>query len=466
MAEEKLFDPYELRPEEIEEPPTSFVAIMKMIGPGLILASSIVGSGELIATTVLGAEQGYILLWLIIVSCVIKVVVQNELGRYAIGTGKTTLEAFDLIPGPRFGLGKKYPTVSWMVICWFIMVLFTMMQIGGMLGGISEVLHGYLPLSANANTSIVTWVWIINIITVFLLIGGKYSMVEKISMGLVVSFTILTVMCAFVLLKLPEYFSWSAVASGLAFRPPEGGLATAVAAFGITGVGATELVMYPYWCIEKGYARSAGPRDDSDAWTKRAFGWIRVMGVDVVNSMVIYTFATIAFYLLGAGVLHSMGVVPQGAEMVSTLSSIYTETLGGWSLPVFLVGAIAVLYSTVFASTAAQIRIYADFVGMLGVYDRTNYRLRLKVTRMFVVILMFIPSCYFMWVSEPVLMVKIGGIAQATMLPIIGFATLYLRYKQLPSRIVPKGWITLALWVSAFVMSVMMGYSVIQRMMS
>ena len=84
--------------------PRTLASIFRRIGPGLILASGIVGSGELIATTVLGAEVGYTLLWLIILSCFIKVVVQNELGRHAIGTGETTLEAFDRAPGPRLRL--------------------------------------------------------------------------------------------------------------------------------------------------------------------------------------------------------------------------------------------------------------------------------------------------------------------------------------------------------------------------
>ena len=450
------FNPYARKPEHIQEPPKSFGAILKLIGPGLILASSIVGSGELIATTVLGAEMGYTLLWLVIVSCIIKIVVQNELGRYAIGTGETTLEAFNHVPGPRF-------RVSWMVWCWFFMVMFTLMQVGGMLGGISEVMNRMLPLAANETTSITIWVWVINAITVVLLIGGRYAVVEKAAMAMVVTFTMLTVSCAVILLKLPQYFSWSEVLRGLSFQPPEGGLATAVAVFGITGVGATELVMYPYWCIEKGYARYAGPRDDSPAWVRRAFGWIKVMGVDVLNSMIIYTFATIAFYLLGAGVLHGMGLMPQGSDMIATLSNLYTETLGAWSLPLFLVGAVAVLYSTVFASTAAHCRVFADFVGMLGVYDRHNYALRLKATRIFVVILLFVPSMYFMFVKEPVLMVKIGGIAQASMLPLIGFSTLYLRHKRLPEKVAPKGWLTLALWISAGIMAIMMTYSVIER---
>src|SRR5213593_2906523 len=277
-------DPYRLLPENIAEPPKTFTAIFRRIGPGLILAGSIVGSGELIATTVLGAENGYTLLWLIIVSCVIKTVVQEELGRYAIGSGETTLEAFDHTPGPRL-------KVSWLVWMWAFMVMFTLMQIGAMLGGISEILNRVVP-----GFSIAVWVWILAGITIALLIVGRYSIVEKASLAMVVSFTVVTVLGAIVLLKLPQYFSWGALLQGLSFRPPKGGFVTAVAVFGITGVGATELVMYPYWCIEKGYARYSGARDDSPEWVSRAFGWIRVMGVDVVNCMVIYTFATIAFY--------------------------------------------------------------------------------------------------------------------------------------------------------------------------
>ncbi|MDE0102932.1 MAG: Nramp family divalent metal transporter [Bryobacterales bacterium] len=452
MAASAATDPYRLNPENVAPAPSALSGIVRLIGPGLILASSIVGSGELIATTVLGAENGYVLLWLIILSCLVKTVVQNELGRYAIGTGRTTLEAFNEVPGPRW-------RVSWLVWMWAAMVTFTLFQVGAMLGGIAEILNRTIP-----SVPITAFVWILAGLTVLLLIAGKYVIVEKVAMGLVVSFTALTVSCCFLLFKLPQYFDWGAVATGLTFRPPEGGMATAVAAFGITGVGATELVMYPYWCIEKGYAQYTGRREDSRAWTGRALGWIRVMGHDVIFSMVIYTFATIAFYFLGAGVLKGMGLVPEGSEMVRVLSTIYTETLGGWSLGLFMVGAFAVLYSTVFASTAAHCRVWADFVGMLGVYDRSDYSKRLRAIRTFVVVLLVVPCLYFMWIREPVLMVKIGGIAQAIMLPVIGGFALFLRYRRVPASILPKGWVTLMLWVSAVLMALLMGYSAIDRM--
>ena len=104
-----------------------------------------------------------------------------------------------------------------------------------------------------------------------------------------------------------------------------------------------------------------------------------------------------------------MGLMPQGSEMVKVLSNMYTETLGHWSLYLFLVGAFAVFYSTLFASTAAHCRMVPDFLAMLGVFDKNNYALRLRYTRIFAVVLLFVPAVYFMFLQAPVLMVKIGG---------------------------------------------------------
>ena len=58
-------------------------------------------------------------------------------------------------------------------------------------------------------------------------------------------------------------------------------------------------------------------------------------------------------------------------------------------------------------------------------------------------------------------MVKIVGVSQALLLPVVSLATIYLRYVHLPRAIVPKGWITLALWVTSLVIVVIMGFSVV-----
>ena len=155
-----------------------------------------------------------------------------------------------------------------------------------------------------------------------------------------------------------------------------------------------------------------------------------------------------------------MGVMPEGGEMVETLSNMYTETLGPGSRPLFLIGAAAVFYSTVFAGVASRSRMTADMLVLLGVYDRADYRKRLGYTRWLVVLYIAVPTAFFFLVREPVVMVKIAGLTEAAMLPVVGFATIYLRYRHLPGTIAPRGWITLALWVTSFIMLVMTCVSV------
>ena len=432
-------DPYVLSADAIEAPPASVGRAFGRIGPGMVLAASIVGSGELIATTTLGAQVGFAVLWIILVSCAIKPVVQAEFGRYTIATGDTGLEGFNRVPGPRAG-------VSWLVWVWAITVTLTLLQVGGMYGGVAQVLHLLVPA-----IPVNVWVGVCFAITLALLLGGGYERIERLAIVKVGIFTLLTVFAAVILLRRPEAVAPGDLASGLSLHLPTAGLATAIAVFGITGVGATELVMYPYWCVEKGYARFAGPRDRAD-WAARARGWIRVMHLDIVCSLVIYTMATVAFYLLGAGVLHKMGVVPADRDTVAVLSNIYTQTLGDWALWVFYAGAVITLYGTIFASTAAHARLFSDVVRIAGVYAREDAASRLRWRNRFVVALSVVPVLFYWFIRSPVQMVVAGGIAQALMLPLIGGAVIYLRYTRLPREIAPSVLTTLSLWVSTIVM--------------
>ena len=56
-------DPYALHPESIEVPAKTFLGALRRMGPALIIGAGVVGTGELMTTTVLGAENGYSLLW-------------------------------------------------------------------------------------------------------------------------------------------------------------------------------------------------------------------------------------------------------------------------------------------------------------------------------------------------------------------------------------------------------------------
>jgi manganese transport protein len=193
-------DPYQLRPEDVEEPPASFSRSLSRLGPGMVLAAAIVGSGELIATTTLGAQVGYAALWIILLSCVVKPVVQAELGRYTVASGETGLEGLNRVPGPRFG-------VSWLLWAWALMVLVSLVQVGGMFGGVAQVLNLLVPV-------VPVWLWVIALLglTQLLLLGGGYDRIERFALVKVGFFTLLTVLAAVVLTRMPQAFSWEQAA--------------------------------------------------------------------------------------------------------------------------------------------------------------------------------------------------------------------------------------------------------------
>ena len=441
-------NPYEFHADEITPPPRTFFATLRRIGPGLILSASIVGSGELIATTTLGAEVGYVALWIITLSCLIKPAIQSELGRYVIATGETGGEGLNKVPGPRIG------GVNWVVWAWVIMTFLSFFQVGAMFAGVAWVLNQLVPA-----ISVNIWVLLLLGVTLVILLGGHYGRIEKLATIKVGLFTMLTFLCALIMVRQPGSFSLEDLKAGFAFDLPKDGLVTAIAVFGITGVGASELFMYPYWCVEKGYARFAGPPDQSAGWQVRARGWIRVMNVDIIASMVIYCVATLAFYMLGAGVLHRAGLVPRGMDMIPVLSNMYTQTLGPWALWLFYVGAIATLYGTIFAATAGNSRALADTARLLGRFERNDYRARVTFINRFVWVALIIPVVLFFVFRSPVNMVKAGGVAQAAMLPILAIGALYLRYKRLPRSVAPNNLSTVLLWVAAITIIVAVGFS-------
>jgi manganese transport protein len=151
-------------------------------------------------------------------------------------------------------------------------------------------------------------------------------------------------------------------------------------------------------------------------------------------------------------VLHRMGIVPADRDTVQVLSNIYTQTLGGWALWIFYAGAVVTLYGTIFASTAAHARLFADVVRIGGGYSREDARSRLRWRNRFVIVLSILPVLFYWLLRSPVQMVVAGGVAQALMLPLIGSAAIYLRHRHLPQEIRPADGTTFLLWFSTLVM--------------
>lgn len=424
----------------IQDAPRDWRGILKQLGPGLIISAIIVGSGELIVTPKLGAQVGFIMLWFIILGCFIKVFVQIELGRFAVSRGMTTLEAMNSIPGPRL-------IVSWLCWLWVLMYVALIFQVAGMVGGLATVCElAGIKLSVNALAAGV------GLLTAVLLVIGRYKFVEVLSTAMVAVFVVCTLVAVGALQTTPYAITGSDIAAGLSFRLPAD-FTTAFAAFGIIGVGASELIYYPYWCLEKGYAKSVGPFEDTSAWRARANEWMRVMRIDAWVSFAIYTTTTIAFYLLGAAVLHDKGLVVANNKMIETLSHMYRETFGQWSYWMFLAGAFAVLYSTVFGATASNARLLADALQLFRIFKYRDGAQRLLAIKLACVGLPIAFTTVFVLVGEPVTLVFVGALAQALMLPFLAFAAVYFYYRRTDKALLPgKVWATF-LWFAALAMT-------------
>ncbi len=421
---------------EYKDPPKSFWGRFRYIGPSLILTATLVGSGELVITTLLGAELGFVALWIIIGTCVLKVALQETLGRFVVSAGETSLTTFDKLPGPRL-------VVGWAVWVWLAITLFTLLQLGGVVNVVGESVHLIFPvLSAEA------WGPICCGLGFLILISGRYKLVERVSVILVSIFSISIIFCALLIQTTDYAISAADVASGFQFQLPEsGGKALSVVA--AAGLSATELMYYAYWCLEKGYARFTGPNDGTEAWQARAQGWIRVMRLDCYFAMVIYTTTTIAFYFLGAAILHRTGEIPEQADVVATLSSIYTKTIGPGAFYIFVISAFFVLFSTLFVSIASNARLMPDCLRVFGLISLDDDRSRRLWVKTFVCVF---SALYVIGAFLPVgavMKMIVGFVGLGLMLPMICFAALYLRYRRLDPALRPSPIMDVWLWASA-----------------
>ncbi len=429
--------PVTTTPTGIRPAPTTFSGQLRHLGPGFILSAAIVGSGELIATTALGAKAGFVTFWIILVSCFVKVALQLEFGKNAIYTGLTTMQSLNRLAGWR--INGTHATI-WI---WLSLQTLKLLQMGGIVGGVALVLHMAIPA-----VPVNVWAIASAASAAILVYGGRYGWVEKGSLLMIMLFTAL-ILLSLLLLQYTAYaITGDQLAEGFTFRLPPAAVGVAIGAFGITGVGGDEIMYYNYWCIEKGYAVYTGPYENTPEWTERAKGWIRVMTLDALCSMVVYTTVTAAFYLLGASLLHESGQVPDGYAMVETLSRLFTVTLGPGAKVMFLIGAFFVLYSTLFTATASWARIFGDAFGQIGWMPYHDAPSRKKTIATLAWVFPAVWFLLFVFIKLPVLMILLGGAATSVLLLVVAWAAWQFRYRQLPANLTPSLGYNLWFWTS------------------
>ena len=425
----------------MQKAPKTFIERLKFIGPSVIVTGSVVGSGSIVMTPLLGAAAGFLLLWWLLLSMWSKPIIQAEISRYVVVTKKTFLEAFADMPGFKTTIQGK--TTSWLVWFMFLGVIPSIAGMGGLAGAVAEAGNTMLPL-----LSIEGWVVISCLLTWLLLYFGSYKSLEKTLLVMVLFFSFMTLIIAISMQSTEYQVSFTQISQGLTFSFPKEYLPLALAVFGFTGISYGEIMAYTYWCLEKGYANNSG--NDLEE-TKH---WIRTMQTDVWVTVFFITLGTLPFFFLGAGVLNNVPELQESlaissfwdVDVISSLQNMFSLVLGGWAKWLFIILAFFVLFSTLLSGTAAFTRTISDYLISMGLV-KEKIDTRRKLIKLIAFLIPFLSGLFYFILPNPITLLLIAGIWAAMGLPIVNIGALYLINK-LDPVLQPKIGTVIILWMS------------------
>ena len=421
--------------------PKTFKERLKFIGPSVIVTGSVVGSGSIVMTPLLGAAAGFLLLWWLLLSMWSKPIIQAEISRYVVVTRKTFLEAFADMPGFKTTIQGK--TTSWLVWFMFIGVIPSIAGMGGLAGAVAEAGNTMFPLLSTE-----VWVFISCLITWLLLYFGSYRSLEKTLLAMVLFFSFMTLIIALSMQSTEYQVNLNQISEGLSFSLPTEYLPLALAVFGFTGISYGEIMAYTYWCLEKGYA------EDTNNDIEEKKHWIKTMQTDVWVTVFFITLGTLPFFFLGAGVLNNVPELQESlatssfwdVDVISSLQNMFSLVLGGWAKWLFIILAFFVLFSTLLSGTAAFTRTISDYLISMGlVREKTDTRT--KLIKLIAFVIPFLSGLFYFILPNPITLLLIAGIWAAMGLPIVNIGALYLVNKLEPA-LRPKVSTKVILWVS------------------
>jgi Mn2+/Fe2+ NRAMP family transporter len=436
-----------------ERPPRRFsglAGLLTLIGPGIVVAGSVIGSGEVINTPLQAATFGFTLLWAVILSCFIKVFLQLEIGRYCLVYRRPTIEALSDCPGPRVR------GVSWLPLAYMAAYTISLLPAVGIVGGLAGLVQAVAPIGSEAPAGARIWAVLIILATALLLRTGIYGQLERLVALLVGGFCV-SVFIALALIQGTDYqITTSDLVSGLTGSlgaNPRAGAYAVISLMGALGTTANELFMYPYWVLEKGYGSDV-PAERNEVWLARIKPWIRGLHLDVAFATVVAAAVTVAFYLLGAAILYRQNVHPHGLAVVEQISAVFTSSYGRWSYAVYIAGAFCALYSTLIVVTAATARMWADLLGAMRLIDRRDGHVVNKTHRILQWICLAGMLAAFLAINEaPARLVIFGQFFSAVInMPLMMFGICWLAFHTDP-RVRMSRWAAVALVISVAVLT-------------
>ena len=282
--------------------PTARPQWFSIIAPGILLAATGVGAGDLLTASLAGSEAGLSLLWAVLAGCILKWTLSEGIARWQLATNTTLLE------GWIWRLGNW---IQWVFIAY--LGLFTLVVGGALMSACGVAASGFFLLGEPATSKII-WGALHSLAGYVLVRYGSFRLFEWL-MSVFIGIMFVTVILTAVLIQ-PD---WTAVARGLIPSIPATGDAQWLLAV-MGGVGGTvTLLSYGYWIREKG---------------RHGLDDVRICRLDLTAGYVVTALFGLAVMIIGSRV----EITNQGATLALDLAQQLGHILGAPGRWLFLAG--------------------------------------------------------------------------------------------------------------------------------
>lgn len=359
-----------------------------LIGPGLAVAATGVGAGDMIAAAVAGAQFGSLVLWAAVAGAVLKYALNEGIARWHLATGTSLIEGWARrLPRAVIGLFAGY------LVLWSFLVAGALMAACGLA---AHALAPVLPVGA--------WGVLHSLAALGLVLAGGYSLFERLAKGFIAGMFVLILVSAILLRPDP-----SALLSGLVVpRVPPGSGAFLLGVIGGVG-GSVTLLNYGYWLRERGWT---SPHDLSRARIdlRVAYGLTGCFGV--------------AIMVVAAGVAPE---VITGNRMVLEVADRLSTAVGQFGGVIFLIGFWGAVFSSMLGVWQGVPYLYADLARLLRPPTPSPARPAGKtVAYRAALLFLALPPMALLVFDRPVIVVVIYSIAGAFFMPFLAATLLVL----------------------------------------
>lgn len=379
------------------------------IGPGIVVAATGVGAGDLVATLIAGSSFGYTLLWAAVIGCLVKISLAEAAGRWHLATGRTLFDGW-------VSLGR------WTTYFFGVYVV-----IWGFVYGAAAMSSSALPLQAlfPGVMDLEWWGIACALVGLAFVWFNRYAVFEKVMTVLVgVMFVVTVYLAARVVPNLGDAFA------GLLPVLPDADDSVLYTLGLIGGVGGTiTLAAYGYWINAKGWTDS---------------GWMRVMRLDNRVAYLTTGIFVVAMLVVGAELLNSAGVAIAGGDKgLIQLSDILEDKYGATTARFFLIGFFATSFTSLIGVWHGVSLMFADFVtrGRKKAKPSTGEAIasgrpeRSWPFRAYLLWLTF-PPMILLFEGQPFRLIIIYGVLGAAFMPFLALTLVWL----LNSARTPREW--------------------------